>query len=1716
MSPWLPTKLGSSTIDLMGSLLPLDYPSSLNGENAGMMVMGFIPFSFHQGARTQWCKEGQCNIRLSQGRFDALCLSLHDEISIVNARIETTVQSGSYQWTITVSDFPETVVGVHATKDDLKRTIDVFAGLTNWSQVANKLGLSSFISIDNCEEVANAGAKNLMVSKWGANELIEHWAHDFGRTYKGKPIMVVADVRNPYIREPLSHYRCGLMLGSPPCQPWSWLSSRMGLSDDRGKLFLSTADLAEFLGCFIIDLENVAGVIQHADWESVVAYFRAKGYALIYHGIDSLQGYLPVNRSRANVIFARFDFHHVSIPANLQLSESIWGDLSAKSFGVIHKQYNLTDPTLHLLTNIDEEDSKILCDPNYFTKDVADRVKSGVNPLAARSKSSIGPLPCPTARYGSPGLLSEKTLSDNKLTMILHRDEDSYRWFSPFEFLTGLGLPISTMLPIDRQIAFLAVGNTISPLHVALNINRALFCMGNDQRKVRAIASIVQQFAERQIPIHMCDVQYDEEVMWLAPKLDPRTKVGPPNVEELVDGNSHHLKRKHENGNQVGHDVGVKCAKKDEELMKTKVIILNQQCTEMTLQKHDERMMMKHFLQTISHQNFLMLFCEEEVCGKNLSQIREVIAQAKNHALNVVKQYAALNDPLVPTVCKNDASDFIPCWIQVPSGFDHRECSHQATFRELASIVEHPIVTVVVPGVLDEQVSLPKDTRNDDVEVMNVAAPDEDDPTTAINPLQHVKGVWIRCGHMGEVHQIWVNPHMKIREVLKRYQIPGFTCQALVNGRLKHDDDTCCEIHDVIEIRQCVITPPRTSTRYNDVLGDVIVTKEDRVFLQDPSTVLLRQDQVDQSEIWEHEIFQVLTGLDVPPNHVAVVLESCNWRDVIVVCKGVRVADIIVKTFGSTDAVRCVRCKNNIIDWSFTCHRQMTLQIEFQCKLKFIRFIMATRVFAMKVKAYHKGIDCKALIASRTGVPIGMIRFFQGFRQVQDHDSLWNDHSVIEARTFPMKGGSSHVNTRMMINDPNHEMQSSSVHTASPDSVDDTQRYVELWMKSPIDGKNMIVNVASTDTIKMAYERLLPDHPVAMFTCNGKIVPADSICSRFEHDVVTCRFFPLLGGAKGKSKGDGKGEEKMKVSNQAKALDFMNDQLAKRGVPKDACADRAKRVVAAVSVDFIIKHMDGSDFWQQLKNEASKQMVRLILPSELKAWQQTKRTESRQEVAKNKKGVNPALNPKDLVLQVKDFQADNKALPWISEDAIKPDSTGVCLLAPSNAKHFLPPKKLSADGLAIVTLGVLAPNEPQIQFIVTSSIGEDFVVRGNLFQFGDIQVVHCPACPTATVQEVASSVIEVIIGKECPSWSLAVADAIAAITKMDPQSKLREAVVGHWKFRPYDHNREPVSSEEAAHIHGYIRVRDSMIDDILKLSGQNATFFNTRVNGGGKDDRFSFIPLPDMSFDEAKCKAQTIQFSLGVVKGRGHYTLRCRREHYKKVMKQMNPDMTFGESSDDEGDMQSKFRLEGIHIQTTAHELTGALKSLGWKAKALRATGASSWLVIAESEPRNRSFSLNNQLVVVKDLVPKTALKHFVVSAPVASTELQGKPVQSVPVNSGPVTTRIEKIESELDQKIQKMVDKQMQEAAAKIDKLEESVKAQEQSQHELKNQFDQQRVELAKVSTQITDVASELQSTQASMLSSFESLIKSEMKSLHQKLATDRDESEEKRRRKE
>lgn len=1650
LSPCLPTSVGISKCNLMGILTSYDEMAS----HRGGMTFGFRPYWFQSGVKQFLCDEDRCTFFLPHGRVECLDLKHGDHISLVNATIEMNRHDSGYKWHVTADSFPTTLVGVHAKREDVLKTIDLFAGLTNWSMTAKAMGLHPCVSIEKDEQIGEVGAMNLKTPFWTADDFVKHWENDFGKTYHHVDIMLLADVQNEFIREPLSHYRSGMLVGSPPCPPWSRLSSMLGLADSRGRLIMTVADIAQFLGSRIVALENVANILNHPDWKAVVEHFHHRGYALIFSGADPLDGFLPVKRTRASLIFARYDFPVGPIPESMHLGT--WdGNISAQSMGVIHRPDSEDDAIFKSLTAITDEHLQMLNDPNFLTSEMAMKVARGLTVMESRAQGGHRPLPCPTARYASPETLSEQTLRDHKLSMIVLKQGAEFRWFSPFEFAIGLGMNIHTILPLDRKLAYMMVGNTIAPLHAAVNINRALCCIASEFCKARPVSWLVQSFAKRQIPLHKCTIQHDEAVMWMAENRVPTLASLVEKVmnEPIVDfpQSTQHIESK-PTVEVADQEPACKHRKLEHVTDLSTVMVLHAESDFVKYTFSQEASMRQIFDEIACDHFMVVLMPQHEVpCSPDMT----------NHLIKTIECKVSIKLKLngghpkkfLPGVDLVSMGDVFPCWFFEARGIECHECSPDIKIGELDDLRGKDSVILILP--------------------------------ICESPNQHVKhvhdlvGLWIKVGKMGDLHQVWMSHDQTFECLKKRYAIQGYESHAFVNNCEQPDTRSLKHINDVIEIRQI---PQSIGDTMNALMDDdTMIDEQDRHFLADPTTVVLHfRSQPCPIDMWQAELQQAQASLIVPENHVVITISAIGWKQVMVVCKGVAIRSVVAKLLGCDDGIQGMFYKGFPIDRNMQCNKAMVIDVQMMNKFIFMKFNMHSQIFAIRVKPFHKGIDCKAQLASYLGIPIGVLRLFDGFHQIHDDTSVWKVKGIVAARTFPLAGG-----------------------IKQPAAVEDN---VEMWIKSPNNGKMSVVSFPQHESLACLHNEVFPGLPVGKLFCDGQMIDEHETRGKFSKRILVSRYFPLRGGAKA----DGK----HKPSNAVKAIDFVSEQLENRGVPKSECTERAKKIVSSLGTDFIVKIMDTDDSWNQLKSEASKNMVRLILPAELKAWQQMKRAEQKVEKSQPKKMSSPALHPRDLILKVSDFKADGKPMKLITEDAIKPDCSGVCLMAPNGAKNFLPAKRLSPDGLAIVTLGILSNSDPQIQCVASNVGGEDFIIRGNLYQFGDTQVVHCPSCPTAVVQEVASSVVEVIVGRDCPWWKIATADVITAIARLGTRANVRDVILGQWKFKAYDTNRALVNHDKAAHIHGYIRVKDGGLDELLMASGQQSIFFNTRVNGGGKDDRFSFVPLPELSLEEAKCKAQTLQCSLGIVKGKGHYTLRCRREHYRKIMKQLNPDFIAGDSSDDETGLTMKFRLEGVNFQTTAHELSAAFKTLNWRAKAIRATGAAAWLIMAEAPPPNYQFTLNNQLVVVKDVIPKTPLHQFLVSKPVVPNPDQvTAPGQSVP---GPVSTRLGQLESEMDQKIQKIIDKQMHEANTKIDRLEASMKLQEEGQKELREGFDQQKSELANVSSKISNVASELQNTQSSMLSSFEALIKAEMNNLHQRLATERESSEEKRRRKE
>ena len=719
----------------MGTLSsPHDWSASISGSTS----FGFRPYWFHAGVKQYLCDEDRCILYLPHGRVSCFGLKHGDHISLVNATIETISSYGIRKWQIMVESFPSTLVGVHATKADVFKTIDLFAGLTNWSQTAKTMGLHPCVSVEKDPQIGEVGSKNLRVPAWNAEDFVKHWEHDFGKSYHHVDIMLLADVQNEQIREPMSHYRSGMPVGSPPCPPWSRLSSMMGLADLRGKLILTVADMAQFLGISIIALENVSNILHHPDFASVTEYFHHKGYALIFSGTDPLNGFLPVKRTRASLIFARYDFPVCPIPESMHLGT--WdGNISAQAMGVIHGPSSEFDAIFKPLTTISEDDLQILTNPDYLTSDMMSKVSKGLTALEARAQGGRRPLPCPTARYASPDTLSEQTLIEHKLTMVVLKQGPEFRWFSPFEFAVGLGLSIHTILPVNKQLAFMMVGNTIAPLHAAINLNRALCCISSEHCSAKPVSWLVQVIARRQVPLSKCMIHFDEAVMWMTEIVQPRVMPcivahNDDPIEQCSEPPQHKAQDPIQIVNagceETNHEQPCKYRKIEQSSESSAVMTLaDGETFNKTMYSYETNM--RQVFDDIQHEQFMVVVVSQQMIPNHHDQVKHLITNIECKVSVKLKLTGDKDTKFSPVVAKTKNDPMFQCWFMGKHGIECHECSSTVMVGDVVGLDDHDKVILILP----------------------VRESSDQQPIDCDKRI----GLWVQCGKMGDLHQLWMS-----------------------------------------------------------------------------------------------------------------------------------------------------------------------------------------------------------------------------------------------------------------------------------------------------------------------------------------------------------------------------------------------------------------------------------------------------------------------------------------------------------------------------------------------------------------------------------------------------------------------------------------------------------------------------------------------------------------------------------------------------------------------------------------------------------------------------------------------------------------------------------------------------------------------------------------------------------------------------------------------
>eukprot|EP00438_Fugacium_kawagutii_P028473 Skav205294 [mRNA] locus=scaffold1587:44243:48436:+ [translate_table: standard] len=464
-----------------------------------------------------------------------------------------------------------------------------------------------------------------------------------------------------------------------------------------------------------------------------------------------------------------------------------------------------------------------------------------------------------------------------------------------------------------------------------------------------------------------------------------------------------------------------------------------------------------------------------------------------------------------------------------------------------------------------------------------------------------------------------------------------------------------------------------------------------------------------------------------------------------------------------------------------------------------------------------------------------------------------------------------------------------------------------------------------------------------------------------ESKVIQFRICPLQGGAK---------HDGMKKR--------VKDMLEARGVPSDQINERLTSFISQCPLEKIAVHKDNDDeqLWQKLKELATSVKFRLIKTEELKAFQQKQKqnkagstsTLEKKEPGKAKKNKvkgEQAFAAHEVIVDPNHFSADGESVNILELARFGPDQSGLCVATAEQTSQLAVTNTRSPDPLAILAVGKGCEKfGTPFSLPAHTKGGTPIVTQAVLIQCGDIHIDFIMQIPSVTINQEASTVIEFTIErKHVTQWSTTQVPLHYLGVHCPP---LRGSnLLAVWAVKAW--NGQKASSHHAAsHWHGYFRVADTLLTQILGRSGTAGVFYCPKTQAKKHDPRFVAIPIPSASLQETLKQAESCPNALGVVKLTDAFAIRCKREHAASIRTHIMPETAFVAMANINVD-------DDLYVlrhapQINREELSEALGEAGWSAQAIKPQGQNRWIVASQQAPPAHHFAINNCIVIVEKL----------------------------------------------------------------------------------------------------------------------------------------------------
>eukprot|EP00435_Cladocopium_sp_Y103_P058103 s1265_g20.t1 len=540
-------------------------------------------------------------------------------------------------------------------------------------------------------------------------------------------------------------------------------------------------------------------------------------------------------------------------------------------------------------------------------------------------------------------------------------------------------------------------------------------------------------------------------------------------------------------------------------------------------------------------------------------------------------------------------------------------------------------------------------------------------------------------------------------------------------------------------------------------------------------------------------------------------------------------------------------------------------------------------------------------------------------------------------------------------------------------------------------------------------------------TQNAQVIdPALTFSEINSEQVLEFRICPLLGG--------GKPEKNEAIKTKLRTM------LSERGVPDDVVGERVSGLIAKAVHDKLTALGDAQDpgTWKNLKEIASAAQYRLITPAELKSFQQKARKAKTETVKDEKKANKYTPDAHAIKIDPTHFQADGNPVPLIEASRFGPDQSGLCIVTPNEAKQCLQCGAKSCDPLALLVVGDGVQHFGST-FALPAHLtnGSPVIVRACMLQFGDVHIEFKMQLPTAEVSQMESTVVEFGIYKKYVGNWQDTAVPLHYVGVHVPALRGNN-LLAVWSVKAWSGNKV-VHHNQADHWHGYFRIADCLLKQVLVRSGSAGIFLNPKTVDRKHDPRYTTVAMPSKQLAEVAAKAESCANAAGVVKMGESFAIRCRREDAAGIRAQLLPESAFVETAAVPQDGQ--LYVARNVPQVGREELTQALQTTGWSATAVKPQGMDRWILAATDEPKSNHVVINGSIMIIEKL------HRQIESSPITMVGRELR-VHTMTDQQGitSTTSRFAEFKAQFESQISEAVEAKLQSAHSRIEQLTQAL----------------------------------------------------------------------------